>query len=324
MKESLFRECLSNGNAQNNERENESLKTNITKNRMYEWQKRVVRWMVGDVLYISVPFTWLLKDAEVIAKTHPGQVVVGGPGAMLMKDSIDWGDLRKECEYDTLSFFNPLATFTTRGCPNGCPYCAVPKIEGDLVELKNWKPNPIVCDNNLLAASKKHFEKVIDSIKGFPYVDFNQGLDARLFTGWHAEQLGRLKEVKLRFAFDSMKDEKHVLDAMGLAKRHGFKNINIGIYVLIGFNDTPDEARHRLELIRSHGLRPWPMRFQPLNLVKKNSYVHPDWTEKEIRRFLQYYSHLVWYEHIPFDEFERYSYNENQSMNLFEREQSAI
>ena len=134
-------------------------------------------------MYLSVPFTWLLPEARAAAVAYSGPVRVGsGPAVDLMPDYLaDVAQVGGESPIPPLAIHNPLATFTTRGCPNRCPFCAVPLIEGDLRELEDWPVRPIICDNNLLAASLKHFDKVIDRLKTLPWVDFNQGLEARRF-----------------------------------------------------------------------------------------------------------------------------------------------
>lgn len=264
------------------------------------WQKSIISWKVGHTLYLSVPFTWLLDKARFLAIGHKGPVLVGGPAIKLL--ACDWAETSDVCDYDVLSFYNPLATFTTRGCLRSCSFCAVPKIEGEFRELNSWKPNPIICDNNILAASKKHFKKVIDRVRIFPYVDFNQGLDARLFTPWHADQLARLRAVKIRFAFDHVNMESGVGDAIQLCRKFHLKDL--GVYILIGFQDNPEDAHYRLETVRSWGIRPNPMRYQPLDALQKNDYVAPGWTEKELRKTMKYYARLRWYEHIPYGDFD--------------------
>lgn len=258
---------------------------------MYQWRKGIAKWKVGDTLYISVPFTWLVGEAEEIAQTHKGKVLMGGPG--LMKPT--------RCEgYEPLLFHNPLATFTTRGCPNTCPFCAVPWLEGDLVEDTDFRPAPVICDNNLLAATRKHIERVVDRIKGFPYVDFNQGLEAGRFTPEIADLLGTLR-CKVRFALDSWGQEGTVKDAIDLCRERTTKAI--GVYCLIGFDDTPKEARARLELVRSWGIWPNPMRYQPLDAKTKNFYVAPGWTQEELARMTRYYSRLFWLKHVPYEDY---------------------
>jgi hypothetical protein len=89
--------------------------------------------------------------------------------------------------------------YMTKGCHNSCPYCAVPQLEPKFVEyipLQNQiepsKKDLILLDNNVLASTS--FYDIIHDIKssGFQkdatigkaqrFVDFNQGLDARLLT----------------------------------------------------------------------------------------------------------------------------------------------
>jgi hypothetical protein len=267
------------------------------------WKKDIVSWRLGRSLFLSVPFTWLLTEAEQMAESHRkiGKVFAGGPAIQLMGAS--WADDYLGYPFDYLSFHNPLATFTSRGCPNQCSFCAVPIIEGDLHELKEWKPGPIVCDNNFLACSNGHIEKAIDLLSRFPYVDFNQGLDFRILTPWHVDQLRRLQGAKIRFAFDHVNSEDGVKGAVDMCQKAGFKDI--GVYVLLGFNDSPSDALYRLEKVREWGMRPWPMRYQPLDAIKKNTFVAPGWTEKELCRIMQYYSRLRFYDWIPFDEFHR-------------------
>ena len=258
---------------------------------VYNWRKGIAQWQVGKTLYISVPFTWLVGEANKIVEKWKGEVLIGGPGLMTPT----------HCEgFEPMLFHNPCATFTTRGCPNACPFCAVPKLEGDLVEIPNFRPAPVVCDNNLLAASWKHLNRVVDKLKIYPFVDFNQGLEARRFTPQVADLLGKLK-CKVRFAFDTWKVESQVADAIELCKRRTTKDISV--YCLIGYKDTPDDAKARLELIRSWGVYPNAMRYQPLDAKERNSDVEEGWTERELIDMSRYYNRLAWFEHIPFDEY---------------------
>lgn len=263
---------------------------------MYNWRKGIAQWRVKDTVYLSVVFSWDLEKALRIQEQSKLRVIIGGPAAKLAGIESP-----EPLPFSPLQFHNPLATFTTRGCPNKCEFCAVPKIEGDLRELPSWEIKPVICDNNLLAASQRHFDRVIDSLKSLPYVDFNQGLDSDLFTNHHARRMGELKAVKVRFAFDHVNYEASVIEAIERARSHALKDI--GVYVLFGFNDTPEDARYRLEKIRELKIRPNPMRYQPLTCEKKNSFVDEGWTKKQLEDTERYYSRLRFLEHIPFEEY---------------------
>jgi len=270
---------------------------------MNQWRKDIASWRMGKSLYLSIPFTWLLPKARDLAKQHHGKVFAGGPAVDLMPEQIsDVADIETPCPVPPLWMHNPLATFTTRGCVNKCKFCAVPKIEGDLRELKEWPVRPVVCDNNLLAASRLHFDRVIDRLKAMPFVDFNQGLDARRFNRHHASRIAELKGVKVRFAFDHPKMESTVHDAIALARSEGLKHF--AVYVLIGFRDTPDEARWKLDKCLEWGAEPNPMRYQPLNALNKNEYVGRGWTQKDLARYTRYYFRTSrGLGGIPFDEY---------------------
>lgn len=267
---------------------------------MYQWKKGIAQWSVGDTLYLSVPFTWLMDEANVIASEwKKGKVLIGGPG--LMEPS--------QCEgFEPILFHNPCATFTTRGCPNSCSFCAVPKLEPEFYEIPNYRPAPVICDNNFTAASRKHQERVVDRQKVFRLTDFNQGLEAKRFTPELADLLGKIK-CKVRFAFDNWGAEASVKDAIDLCRKRTTKDI--GIYVLIGFTDEPQSAQARLELVRSWGLMPNAMRYQPLDTKEKNSYVAPNWTVKQLKDMSRYYNRLAWLKHIPFEE-----YNQTDQLEL--------
>ncbi len=77
----------------------------------------------------------------------------------------------------------------------------------------------------------------------------------------------------------------------------------IRVYVLIGFNDTPEDALYRLQTIKELGAYPNPMRYQPIDCQKKNEYVSPSWTDAELKRYMRYWSNLRITRRIPFAEF---------------------
>jgi len=113
--------------------------------------------------------------------------------------------------------------------------------------------------------------------------------------------LARLQSVKVRFALDHVNQEAIVTDAIRIARAAGLREF--GVYVLIGFNDTPEDALCRLEAVRALGIRPNPMRYQPLDATEKDAYVADGWTDRELRRMMRYYSRLRWLEHIPYADF---------------------
>ena len=274
------------------------------------WKEGVVSWRIRDTLYISIPFTWLVgKALEIIRYSDVKHILVGGPGAILKKECFEGIALVKDsiAPLEPIIFHNPLATFTTRGCVNRCKFCAVPRIEGDFKEIHDFSPRPLICDNNFLASSRKHFDRVVDRLKGLPYVDFNQGLEAKRFIPYISNRLRELKEVKIRFAFDKLREESAVVDAFKLALKDGFRHLSC--YLLVGFDDTPAEALYRVEVLQklSKKIEIYPMRYQPLDADKRNEFVNKEkgWTDYELKRFCVYWrGHGIFLKKSSFDDFE--------------------
>jgi len=278
------------------------------------WQNGLIEWVEGDTAFLSVVFSWQLQKAyqrAVWYKSAGYHVRAGGPAVTLnpefMADVAQGGG-----DVPALHRHNPDATFTSRGCVNKCLFCAVPTLEGALVELEDWPVRPIICDNNLTACSTAHFDRVIDrllehNVKG---VDFNQGLDARLLTEHHAARIAELHRAGLlavaRLAWDHSSLETQFRRAHGILSNAGIPADKIRVYCLIGFDDTPEDALYRLETVRSLGSLPNPMRYQPLCATRRNEYVGGHWSNRNLTRYMRYWSRLQFWQrvNISFDEFE--------------------
>jgi hypothetical protein len=267
------------------------------------WTKRPVEHVEGDTARISVAFTWNLQEAyqrAVWLRAEGRRVVVGGPAVALMPDYLaDVAEVEENWP-GAVQRHNQCATFTSRGCIRKCSFCAAWRIEGGLRELDDWPIRPIVCDNNLLATSQKHFDRVIDRLKPLARVDFNQGLDARLLTKYHAERLTELDCIA-RLAFDHISVEKMWLAALQRLLDAGMPKYRIRSYVLIGHNDTPEDALYRLELVRGLGIVPNPARYNPLDAMVRDKFVGPNWTHAQIQRYIRYWANLRFLGPIPFE-----------------------
>lgn len=272
-----------------------------------KWHKGIVEIHDQAGSYLSVVFTWDLPKARSIALQLPNKLVcVGGPAVTLLPDYL------KDCpnvltwpsqHMAMLARHNPDACRTTLGCSRGCPFCAVSIVEGPFRELETNVVSPIICDSNFLQSSSKHFNHIIDLCKQLPLVDFNQGLDARLLTWERAERLCELSIPTLRFSWDKLEDERPIMAAVDMMLACGFPKSRIFLYCLVNHTETPEEARYRQETIKARGLTGFPMRYQPLDTLKKNSYVAPQWTKHELKRFCYYWSRQSWLSGVPYDEF---------------------
>ena len=266
------------------------------------WPKGPTGWIDAGTLYVSIPFTWNLPDVRtdlLAGSFFWDKAVVGGPAVRLMPDYL--GDLPSLSSRFTiggdmpgvLQRVNPQATRTTVGCPNRCDFCGVSRIEPEFRELADWPDLPIIADNNLLAASMAHFERVIERLVRHAWADFNQGLDPRLLTPEHARLLAEIRDPMIRLALDDMQDAPVWEQAFDFLRDAGIPKRNIRSYCLVGFRDTPKEAWARCRWVESHGVKPLPMWYHRMVDLKHNTVndyqAALGWTDAERRRLMGWF-----------------------------------
>jgi len=265
-----------------------------------KWPKKPTRWQVGKDLYISVPFTWDLPGLRAEFVQRPlfiGKIIVGGPAVKLVPGTfvdlpwVEEGPAR--CD-GALQQVNPMATRTTVGCPNRCKFCAVHRMNGgEFRELDDWPDLPILIDDNLLAASDAHIDRVMDRLERHDQVDFNQGLDANLLSDHHAERIARLRKPIVRLAMDSQAEAGSWLTAFHRLREAGVAKHKIRSYALIGFDSGPDEAWERCEWVEGHGIKVLPMWFTELDALQHNVVTQRQrelgWDDFERRRIMQWF-----------------------------------
>lgn len=263
-----------------------------------------------DIIYITSLFTYQAKySVETINyyrdKFPKARIRVGGIMATLMPDYIKKktgiephvGLLRgaENCPPD-YSWFPNLAfsiSFTTRGCPRRCSFCAVRKHEPKFIVKENWvediditKPVIIFWDNNWLASL--NFEKDVKRLvkfqkHGINQIDFNQGLDCRLLDEDKVKLLTKIKIKPLRLAFDNVSEDGYIQKVIKLAQKYGFKDIRV--YVLYNSedkHDTPEYFHYRINEINKLGALTYPMRYRPLNDLN-GQFISDNWDKKLLR-----------------------------------------
>lgn len=274
----------------------------------HSWQKGILTWDDAGALCISVVFTWNLPIARKYAEAmRHRRVRIGGPAVALMPQFL----LGCGAEVGgnipgVLQRFNPLATRTSVGCIRRCTFCSVPTIEGlptlkefgkRQMELSDWPDLPVISDNNLLANSIEHFDRVCDRLEKHEWCDFNQGTDARLITEHHAERLARLKRSVIRLALDSMSYADDWVAALERLLRAGVAKRNVRSYVLCGFGTSPEQSWKVCEFVESRGIKPLPQWFHELDALEHNIVTERQaelgWNDYERRRRLMqwFYQH---------------------------------
>ena len=243
-------------------------------------------------------------------------IIVGGVLASLMSDKVEalGVDVFKgysktldalepdysrnwqiEEPWDQFSF-----SFTSRGCPNRCGYCAVWKIEQEAWVNPNWraginlgKPNAMISDNNLSATPDEHWHELIDYLaRNKRGVVFDNGLDCKRITEDMARDLARLKFTRsgMRMAFDRIKEDGVFQLAIERLIAAGVPRGEIMAYVLFNFKDSPREAHYRMSECRRLGIRPYPQKFTPLDwTTRRRSFIGRKWTRNLASRFRHYW-----------------------------------
>ena len=224
--------------------------------------------------------------------------MVGGPAVKLLPEYLAGipGVTIGNDAPGVLQRINPLATRTTTGCIRHCPFCAIGigAVEsGGLVELEDWPDLPVVCDNNLLAASTQHLERVVERLCHHGWADFNQGLDARLLTQEKARLLSQIKKPLVRLALDNMTYKQSWLESLDLLLQAGIAKSHIRSYCLIAFNSDPIEAWIRCNFVEAHGVLALPMWYHTLKQLESNIVTDEQkklgWSEYERTRIMGWF-----------------------------------
>ena len=160
---------------------------------------------------------------------------------------------------------------------------------------------------NKLATTKKEnlitaYEEIKDIYKRHQhpvprarYVDFNQGVDARLFTEEIVEQLSRIAIRPLRIAFDDIKTFPSYNKAIRMSAAAGLKDFSN--YLLYNFMDKPLDLYQRLRINvelcdeLNVNIYSFPMKYHPIRKGKEDAedlshnrdYIGKHWNRKFIR-----------------------------------------
>lgn len=245
-------------------------------------------WAKYDIVYISKIFTFTQDVQEYI---NAKQIIKGGTGYDI-NSTLPLEIERMQPDYSIYPQINKKTAygFLTRGCPNKCAWCVVPRKEGnvkpynDITEIAiEGRTNVVLMDNNILALRDYAMEQLDKILSMELHIDFNQGLDARLVDRHFAKRLAKIKWLKyIRFACDTKNQIGSVLNAIDLLKRQGYKK-PIFLYMLL----TSDimECMERIKCFRNiykDDVRPFCQPYRPLD---KQNYKIPQW-QKDLARYV--------------------------------------
>jgi len=182
--------------------------------------------------------------------------VEGGPGidaSIRLDEAIEF--LRPDYDLFGLDF---SLGYTWRYCPRNCEFCIVPEQKNKRDHKSIWDFHDprfkkiCLLNNNTFSDPLWYatFEEIWE--QDLVVIDEN-GYDLRLMTDDKAHALKCTSfEGYIHYAWDQMCDEAAILRGLAVAP----KGI---VYVLVGFDTTPEEDLHRLQKIHDAGHDPYVM-----------------------------------------------------------------
>jgi hypothetical protein len=207
----------------------------------------------ADQINISVAFTWDIPRAEQLAYAWQSvaPVTIGGPALNQIGGEFEPGMYLKEGY-----------VITSRGCNNRCWFCSVWKREPIVKELSikhGWN----VCDDNLLACSYNHIQRVFKMLyKQNHPISLTGGIEAKLLRPWHIDLFTSIQLKELFCAYDTDDDYEPLIEAGKLLKQANItlENRKARCYVLIGYpKDTISDALKRIYQTINAGFFPFAM-----------------------------------------------------------------
>jgi len=221
-----------------------------------------------DQVHVSVTFSYDKEKAEQLAEkwlSITRTVKIGGPA---------YG--HPGADFKPKRYLKEGYVITSRGCPNSCSFCDVPKREGPLRELsitEGWN----LLDSNILACSDTHIQKVFEMLgRQKEPVQLSGGLEAARLTNRHVSWLWDLRPDQMFFAYDKTDDLEALVEAGKKLQYANFTRRHLRCFVLIGLpGDTFELAQSRL-------LQAWEAGFYPMAMLWKNKKGD---TDKEWRKF---------------------------------------
>ena len=261
------------------------------------WVDGLAEWTEGDTAFLSVAFTWRLDDAFMRAVFYRQQgfhVRAGGPGIFTRKHYLaDVAEIGGDLP-DALVHHNPMATMASRGCPVGCWFCIVPKMEGrTFTLLPDFEPRPVLCDNNLSALPAEFQAHIVSRYQatGVPLLDANSGFEPRTFDEDVWQRWRPINRGPWRFAYDDAGDGPHVERVMKMLRAVPARRKQV--YTMIG-NEPFEACMHRIRQVIGWGGEPYAQPYMKLNALVKRPHVRFDWTEARLGAVTRWVNGRFW------------------------------
>jgi hypothetical protein len=270
------------------------------------WSKGLAEWIDGDVAFLSVAFSWRLPEAyqrAIWLREQGYEVHAGGPGMFArqqyLQDVAEIGG-----EVNALVRHNPDATMASRGCPVGCYFCIVPKMEGkEFTLIPNFIPRPILCDNNLSALPVVYQEYIIEKYRKYdmPLLDANSGFEPRTFDEGTYRRWKVINKGAWRFGYDETSETDDVYHMTQILRNEPAPIKRV--YVLIG-NEPFEACYERIQKVIEWGCEPYAQPMIALNALQRKPIIRHDWTRQKLTDLARWTNRWLW-RTVPFSEYDR-------------------
>lgn len=279
---------------------------NLALMKLSAWHKArgdTVEWWWGfgdyDRVYMSKVFTEEYSP-DIPEPLNAREIIKGGTGYGLDNHLPD----EVEHIYPDYSMYPELTRdtaygFLTRGCPRACHFCIVAGKEGrasvkvaDLSEWWSGQKYIKLLDPNLLAC-REHMGLLEQLADSGAWVDFTQGVDARLLTEQNIDALNKVKTKMIHFAWDEMEQSESVLRGLLLyAKRGNLDERKRRVYVLTNVDTSIDEDLYRIYKLRELGFDPYVMVYDkphaPKEIKRLQRWVNNKFIWRKCERYEDY------------------------------------
>lgn len=219
---------------------------------------------------------------------------------------VDFSLLEQDLDYQIVH--------TTRGCTRRCSFCGTWRVEPEFTFKRSilpeiQKPRLVFYDNNLLA--NPHVDNILRELsdvrlsRGRRLICESQsGFDLGLLTAARARLLRDARFRFPRIAWDGpYTDWPKVRERVDMLKEVGYGRKDIFVFMIFNHHLSCAEMRAKLDACRRWRVRVIDCRYRPLDQTFDNYvpgprpqtssdyYIHPAWTDTQVRRFRQAVRH---------------------------------